>query len=210
MVRGHQPSASCVARTCATVNSGNAVLCVAEGVLAGGDRQRLAPHHSQHSPTPLVHPSMHSSQRDTTDKHCRHCRTPCMSTGVGSLAAPEHHAWHANTRACACMACTRGGCPRSCVVGVLHVLRERHHSGGADTLHPTARGCTPLHPAAPSVSLACGVRTLLLGSIAILMTGSGKSMRSRMIGCFSSHSVSPVGVVVGLVRRSVAGSAQRF
>ena len=31
-----------------------------------------------------------------------------------------------------------------------------------------------------------------LGSIAILMTGSGKSMRSRMMGDFSSHSVSPV------------------
>jgi len=32
----------------------------------------------------------------------------------------------------------------------------------------------------------------VLGSIEILMTGSGKSMRSRMMGASSAHSVSPV------------------
>jgi hypothetical protein len=33
---------------------------------------------------------------------------------------------------------------------------------------------------------------LVFGSIASAMTGSGKSMASRMTGCFSSQSVSPV------------------
>jgi hypothetical protein len=33
---------------------------------------------------------------------------------------------------------------------------------------------------------------LVFGSIASEMTGSGKSIASRMIACFSSHTVSPV------------------
>jgi hypothetical protein len=33
---------------------------------------------------------------------------------------------------------------------------------------------------------------LVFGSMAIWMTGSGNSMRSRMTGCSGSHSVSPV------------------
>ena len=32
----------------------------------------------------------------------------------------------------------------------------------------------------------------VFGSIASEMTGSGKSIASRMTGCFSSHTVSPV------------------
>ena len=50
---------------------------------------------------------------------------------------------------------------------------------------------------APSLSWSA----LVLGSIAMSMTGSGNSIRSRMIGCFSSQSVSPV---VALLRPTTA------
>ena len=46
--------------------------------------------------------------------------------------------------------------------------------------------------AAPTPSLS--MSALVFGSIAIEMTGSGKIIFSRTIGCFSSQSVSPVRV----------------
>jgi len=73
----------------------------------------------------------------------------------------------------------------------------------SDLPHTTSdlQHSTPRSPTRPTIFSRSA---LLLGSIAILITGSGKSMRSRTIGCFSSQRVSPVttscggGVAVGV------------
>lgn len=105
--------------------------------------------------------------------------------------APQLHATVPSSACPHTNACARAHKPtRSCIIASTASKSEQQQ---AQQLRQVQRlqlhTCASLARPMPIFSRSA----FDLGSMAILMTGSGKSMRSRMMGAFSSHSVSPGG-----------------